>query len=151
MPFIGCLPDAFEGETVFILSQPASEGHLLAFEGDGHPIYANLPADNLTHPCRHISVAVLFSSVEHAAETHGTVVIQTLNLSLAKQVVVGFDFLWRYFQLPEGWLKDAMAREMEHVAKAPISAFVLIGHQAAAVPDFGCFPAGFHVPSCCLV
>src|SRR6266404_404726 len=146
MPFIGCLPDAFEAETVFILSQPASEGHALAVEGDGHPVYENLPTDNLTHPCRHISVAVLFSSVEHSAETHGTVVIQTLNLSLAKQVVVGFDFFWRYFQLPEGWLEDAMAREVEHVAKAPVAAFVLIGHQAAAVQDFRRLASGFHVP-----
>src|SRR5436853_320696 len=125
MPFIGWLAGAFEAETVFILSQPATKSHPLAAEGDRRPVYANLLADNLTHPCRHISAAVLSLSVEHSADANGTVAIQTLNLSLAKQVVVRLGFIWRYFQLPKGWLKDAMAGEVEHVAKAPISAFVL--------------------------
>ena len=61
--------------------------------------------------------------------------VQPFDFPLAQQLVVGFGFLGRDLQLPEGRLEDAVPGELKQVAETPFPAVVLVGQQAAPMQD----------------
>ena len=135
-----------------MLTQPASEGHAIAVECNDVTIDLDVPADFFTKPSRYACVAVLLFRVKRPAHADRTVLIQSGNLSLTQQLIVGFGFSGRDFQLPECRLEDSVSQESKQIAEAAFAVPILVSHQASSVLDFRYFPFlyGFHVPSFCL-
>jgi hypothetical protein len=120
------LLDPFEVEAVFVATQPASEGHAIAVECNDVTIDLDVPADFFTKPSCHDGAAVLFPGVKHPAHADRAVLIQSGDLALAEQLVVGFGFLGRNVDLPERRLEDSVPREFKQIPEAPFAAFVSV-------------------------